>query len=102
MITLHEMFRVKVKGTELKKKMMAAAALMAGSAALWIVPVASAPAAQACVWDASWFFLHTCSAPPEPQGPPPPAQPPGPLVACDETHCGPDVPVPCSGPGAPC
>ncbi|KAA0077242.1 hypothetical protein CIW52_32190 [Mycolicibacterium sp. P9-64] len=28
--------------------------------------------------------------------------PPPPLIACDRTHCGPDVVVPCSGRGAPC
>jgi hypothetical protein len=27
---------------------------------------------------------------------------PPPLIACDRTHCGPDVPIPCSGPGSPC
>jgi hypothetical protein len=46
------------------RRVIAAAAVMAGSAALWIAPVVSAPPAQACVWDAAWFFLHQCNEPP--------------------------------------
>ena len=61
--------------------------------------LAGSGTAQACVWDPSWFFLHTCNNPPAEPAPP---GPPAPMIACDETHCGPDVPIPCSGPGAPC
>lgn len=63
--------------------------------------LAGAAPASACVWDAAWFFLGQCHDPPAAPAPPPPG-PPAPLIACDETHCGPDVPIPCYGPGSPC
>jgi hypothetical protein len=86
------------RGT-LRAKRIAAAALIGASATL--TPITLAAPAQACVWDAAWFFLHQCNEPPPPANPAP-AGPPAPLIACDETHCGPDVPIPCYGPGSPC
>jgi len=64
--------------------------------------IGTAASASACVWDAAWFFLHQCHAPPPAPVSEGPAPPPEPLVACDRTHCGPDVPIPCYGPGYPC
>lgn len=81
----------------MRLRRIAAVALVGGAAI--VGPVAVAAPANACVWDAAWFFFHQCNPSPPPQGPP---QPPQPMIACDETHCGPDVPIPCSGPGTPC
>jgi hypothetical protein len=50
-------------------KRLALAVVVAGGTVL--APVVTAPAAQACVWDAAWFFLHQCNNPPAPPPLPP-------------------------------
>lgn len=64
----------------MKAKRMAVVAFLGAAATL--TPISLAAPAQACVWDAAWFFLHQCNSPPppdEPAGPPPP----DPQIACD-------------------
>jgi len=44
------------------------------------------------------FLAYDCANPDNPTNVPSEQ----PMIACDETHCGPDVPIPCYGPGSPC
>lgn len=81
-----------------KRTLTAAAAVLIGAG----TSIGTAAPASACVWDLAWFFLHQCHAPPAAPAPEGPSPPLAPLVACDRTHCGPDVPIPCYGPGSPC